>query len=165
VATPPAEAPSLKTCTCNVQLTYSHPIFKQGKDSTYHVPLHFKQVIKQLTKFSPSFILLPYNTNGLSITHEDQLPDDSIDAYLTYFHNHRVTQQGQLIGMFCIEAPFAWYEIKNVNKALFKWLRDNDVYMKYESFKADSVSAAGWLWNAHPDMLRKDETISELKNA
>ena len=117
----------------------------------------------QLRKFSPYITLLPYNTNGLTITHEDQLPDDSIDAYLTYFHNHRVTQQGQLIGMFCIEAPFAWYEIKNENRALFKWLRDNNVYMKYVSFKADSVSAAGWLWNAHPDMLRKDETVAELK--
>lgn len=82
---------------------------------------------------------------------------------MTYFHNHRVTPQGQLIGMFCMEAPFAWYEIKNANKPLFKWLRDNSVYMKYVSFKADNVSAAGWLWNAHPDTLRRDEAMSELK--
>ena len=160
---PPAAAPLLRTFTYNIQVTYRHPLPKQSKTKTYNVPENFKQLVAQLRKFSPSIVILPYNTNGLSITHEDQLPDDSIETYITYFHNHRVTPQGQLIGMICMEAPFAWYEIKNENKPLFKWLRDNEVYMKYVSFKADNVSAAGWLWNAHPDTLRRDEATAELK--
>ena len=161
---PPAVAPSMKTFTYNVQLTLQRPLSKQGKkDTNYNVPDNFKQVVAQLRKFSPAIVILPYNRNGLSITHEDQLPDESIEAYMTYFHNHRVTPQGHLIGMFCMEAPFAWYEIKNINKPLFKWMRDNAVYMKYVSFKADNVSAAGWLWNAHPDTLRREEATTELK--
>ena len=35
--------------------------------------------------------------------------------------------------------------------------------MKYVSFKADQVSAAGWFYGLSPDVLRKDEAMMELR--
>ena len=160
------EAPTQKFYKYNVQLTFTKVLetgSSNAKKGIYTVPYHFKQVVKQWHAFSPAITLHPYNTSGISITNVDQLPDDEIEEYITYYHNHRVTAGGQLTGMCCIEAPFTWYQLKDEKKSLFKWLRDKGVYMKYVSFKADQVSAAGWLYGLPPDVLRLDETKQELR--
>jgi hypothetical protein len=160
------EAPSQKVYTYNVQLSFRQPLTVEGttpKKGNFNVPYCFKQVIKQLNIFSPAIILNPYNTSGVPITSADQLPDEEIEDYITYYHNHHVTASGHLTGMCCIEAPFPWYQIKDEKRALFKWLRDKGVFMKYVSFKADQVAAAGWFYCLSPDVLRKDEALLELK--
>ena len=75
-----------------------------------------------------------------------------------------VTAGGQLTGMCCIETPLTWYQLKDDRKTLFKWLRDKGIFMKYVSFKADSVSAAGWFYGLHPDVLNMGEATQELRN-
>jgi hypothetical protein len=160
------EAPTQKLYKYNVQLSFRQPLVAGGtnaKKGNYNVPYCFKQVVKQLNIFSPAITLLPYNTSGINITNADQLPDDEIEDYITYYHNHMVTANGQLTGMCSIEAPFPWYQIKDEKKTLFKWLRDKGVYMKYVSFKADQVSAAGWFYGLPPDILKRDDAIKELR--
>lgn len=162
-----SEAPSQKVYTYNVQLSFSRPLAAEGstpKKGNFNVPFCFKQVIKQLNIFSPAIILYAYNTSGVPITNADQLPDEEIEDYITYYHNHHVTAGGQLTGMCCIEAPFPWYQIKDEKRALFRWLRDKGVFMKYVSFKADQVAASGWFYGLPSDVLRKDDALLELKS-
>ena len=98
---------------------------------------------------------MPYNTNGVPLTSADQWPDNEIEDYITYFHNHYVTAGGQLSGMCCIKAPFPWYQLKDDKKTLFKWLKEKGVFMKYVSFKADQVSAAAWFYGITSMFLKK----------
>ena len=161
-----AVAPTQKMYTYYMQVTYMNPLSEDGKlrkNGNFHVPTCMKQFVKQLNIFSSAISLLPYNTNGIPITDAKQLPDDEIEDYIIYYHNHHVTAGGQLTGMCCIEAPFAWYQLKDEKKALFKWLKDNGVFMKYVSFKADQVSAAGWFYGMSPDVIKKDEVVTELR--
>ena len=160
VNTPEVMAPTQKMYTYNTQLSVRYPL--GAKKGNYNVPSCFKQVIQQLHALSPAITLLPYNTNGVPITNADQLPDNEIEDYIIYYHNHQVTAGGQLTGMCCIEAPFAWHQLKDEKKTLFKWLREKGVFMKYVSFKADLVSAAGWFYGMNPDVLKKDEVKAEL---
>jgi len=57
---------------------------------------------------------------GIPIKNANQLPDNEIEDYITYYHSHHVTAGGQVTGMCCIEAPFAWYRLKDEKKMLFK---------------------------------------------
>ena len=164
--TPEQTAPSQKMYTYNMQISFIHPLGEEGKilkKGNYHVPTCFKQVIRQFNILSPAITLVPYNTHGVPITDADQLPDNEIEDYITYFHNHHVTAGGQLTGMCCIEAPLTWYQLKDEKKTLFKWLKDKGVFMKYVSFKANQVSAAGWFYSMHPDVIKKDEAATEIR--
>lgn len=157
------KTPTQKLSTYNVQVSYSRQLENEAvraRKGVYNVPFHFKQLVRQLNKFSPAIILQPYNTSGVPITNADQL---QIEEYIVYYHNHHVTANGQLIGMCCLEAPFSWNQLKDEHKTLFKWLRDNGVFMKYVSFKADQVSAAGWFYGMPSDVLRTDEATKELR--
>ena len=110
-ATIPQEPPSQKIYKYNVQVSFSQSLTEEGKISkngTFHVSGCFKQLVKQLNQFLQAIILQPYNTSGVPITNADQLPDDEIEDYIIYYHNHHITTGGQLVGMCCIEAPFTW---------------------------------------------------------
>ena len=163
---PEVVAPTQKMYSYNIQLSFRQPIGANGmlmKKGNFNVPSCFKQVVQQLNIFSSAISLLPYNTNGIPITNANQLPDNEIEDYIIYYHNHHVTAGGQLTGMCCIEAPFAWYQLKDEKKTLFKWLKDKGVFMKYVSFKADQVSAAGWFYGMSPDVVKKDEVVTEIR--
>ena len=165
VASPEVVAPTQKMFTYNMQVSFQNPLGENGaimKKGNYNVPTCFKQLVQQLHILSPAITVLPYNTNGVPVTNVDQLPDNEIEDYIIYYHNHQVTAGGQLTGMCSIESPFAWYQLKDEKKTLFKWLRDKRVFLKYVSFKADIVSAAGWFYGMNPDVIRKDEAKEEL---
>ena len=164
--TPESSAPTQKIYTYHMQVSFSQPLDEDGtilKKGNYHVPTCFKHLVKQLNSFSPAITVLPYNTNGVPITSSEQLPDNEIEDYIVYYHNHHVTAGGQLTGMCCIETPFTWNQLKDDKKTLFKWLKDKRVFMKYVSFKADQVSAAGWFYNMNPDVLKSDEAAGEIR--
>lgn len=159
-------APTQKMYNYNMQLSFRQPLGENGtilKKGNFNVPSCFKQVVQQLNIFSPAITLLPYNTNGVPITSADQLPDNQIEDYIIYYHNHHVTAGGQLTGMCCIETPFTWNQLKDEKKTLFKWLKDKGIFMKYVSFKADQVSAAGWFYSMNPDVLKSDEAAGEIR--
>jgi len=161
-----AEVPRQQFFTYTFQLTFQQPLTSLNSATskkTFNVPLCFRQFFKQLRTAVPDVLLQPYNDSGTPITSEDQLPEEDIEIYNTYYHKHSVTQAGHLTGMCLIMLPHTWAQLKNNRSTFFKWLQDKKVFMKYTSFKADQLSAAGWFFDMNPDVVRKEEVIQELR--
>ena len=161
-----AEEPRQQFFTYTFQLTFQEPLTTptvRNSKKVYNVPENFRQFFHQLRIAAPDVLLQPYNDSGTPISHETQLPQDDIDTYNTYYHNHALTPAGHLTGMCVIMLPHTWSQLKNSRTTFFKWLQEKKVFMKYTTFKADQLSAAGWFYDLHPDVVRKDEVIQELR--
>ena len=162
-----SKEPSQKFFTYTFELTFHEPLTNQSasnkKSKNFNVPDNFRQFFRQLRIASPDVLLQPYNSSGPPITSEDQLPEDDIETYNTYYHNHTISPTGKLTGQCLIMVPHTWTQLKNVRTTFFKWLLDKKVFMKPVAFKVDQLSAAGWVYGLHPDLLRKDEAIPEFR--
>jgi len=114
---------------------------KNISKKTFNVPECFRQFFKQLCQVSPDVLLQSYNDSGTPVTPVEQLPEDDIEFYDKYYHQHSVSPTGQLTGMCLITLPHTWLQLKNNKSTFFKWLQDKKVFMKYVSFKVDQLSA------------------------
>ena len=157
--------PGLKIYEYNVELTFCQPLRTGGNSGAeFNVTHCLSEFVKHLRVVCPNFILTPYNSSGNSITHEDQLPKNDIETCLIYYYNHRVhPKTGSLVGMISFTMAQTWSYIKDDRKIFFRWMTACQIYMKQVSFKASTISSAGFLYNAQPDVTRKDDSMQEFK--
>ena len=157
-------APSIKMYQYNVELTFTKPLRTGGNSGIeFNVTHCLKEVVKKLRGICSCFALLPYNTTGNAITHEEQIPKNDLETCLIYYYNHRIhPRNGSLIGMISFTMAATWSEIKDDRKIFFRWMSALQIYMKQISFKASTISSAGFLYNAHPDVTRRDDAMKEL---
>jgi hypothetical protein len=165
-------APTQKTSTFQAKLDFTKPFskgFLHPAKKEFNVPDCFKKWIQHTRNATGSFVLLLYDNttessnHGHQITHEDQLPTSVVETISTYLHNHQVTQSGTLTGMVKFSIDCTWIQLKDIKKAYFKWLSANNIYLKQINFQADTVALAGWIYGAHADITRKDDSSNELR--
>ena len=162
------EVSSLKTFTYLAELHFNKPLSAKGlkmeNSKEFNVPNCFGHWIKRTREFNPDLIVFPYRDEGghNPITHEDQLPKDDSDAIEVYFHNHRVENNGILKGMVRFSITEQWVKLKDSKSPYFKWLSNNRVYLRHNSFDADTMVLLGFMLGAHPDAVRLLDLTNEL---
>ncbi len=154
------ESTSTTFYTYRAQLTFGLP--KNSED--INVAKYFRRWIFSSCASIDHFALVPYeDEKGLQISSLEQVPEDNMDFYSTYYHNHRVLNTGNLTGMVSFQCSVPWARLKSPNSPFFNWLRINKVFLNQTKFKTSSLVPCGFLLGAHPGHLRRDEAESELR--
>eukprot|EP00590_Aulacoseira_subarctica_P007474 CAMPEP_0172436854 /NCGR_PEP_ID=MMETSP1064-20121228/71944_1 /TAXON_ID=202472 /ORGANISM="Aulacoseira subarctica , Strain CCAP 1002/5" /LENGTH=632 /DNA_ID=CAMNT_0013185283 /DNA_START=74 /DNA_END=1972 /DNA_ORIENTATION=+ len=162
------ELSSLQTFTYMAELQFNKPLSAKGlkmeNSKEFNVPICLGQWIKRTREFNPDLIVLPYREEeGKNpLTHEEQLPQDDSDAIDTYFRNHRVENNGILKGMVRFSITVPWMKLKDTRSSYFKWLSNNRIYLRHNSFDSDTMVLLGFLLGAHPDAARLLDLTNEL---
>jgi hypothetical protein len=157
---PPPETTPTTFYTYRAQLTFGLP---QSADGV-NVAKYFRRWIFSSCESIDHFTLVPYeDEKGQQITSLDQVPEDNMDFYSNYYHNHRVLTHGNLTGMVSFQCSTPWTRLKSPNHPFFNWLRLNKVFLNQTKFKTSSLVPCGFLLGAHPGHLRRDEAEAELR--
>jgi hypothetical protein len=153
------EGTSTTFYTYRAQLTFGLPHTSDG----VNVAKYFRRWIFSSCESIDHFALVPYEEDkGQQISSLDQVPEDNMDFYSTYYHNHRVLNTGNLTGMVTFQCSTPWARLKSPNSPFFNWLRLNKVFLNQTKFKTSTLVPCGFLLGAHPGHLRRDEAESEL---
>ncbi len=146
--------------TYRAQLTFG----LSPSPSGVNVAQYFRRWIFSSCASIDNFSLIPYDDEkGQQVNNIDQVPDENKEFYSTYYHNHRILNQGNLTGMVAFQCSTPWAQLKSPNHPYFAWLKMNKVFINQTKFKTSSLVPCGFLLGAHPGHLRRDEAESELK--
>jgi hypothetical protein len=154
------EAQSTVFYTYRAQLTFGLPTSQTG----VNVAKYFQRWIFSSCESIDNFSLIPFEDDkGLQISNLNQVPEENKEFYSSYYHNHRVLNQGNLTGMVAFQCSMPWAQLKSPNHPYFAWLRLNKVFLNQTKFKTSSLVPCGFLLGAHPGHLRRDEAEVELR--
>ena len=51
--------------------------------------------------------------------------------------------------------------IKERRKPYFNWMESEGIYLSKTNYKSDSISAVGWIFGAHPDVTRHEDSFTK----